>query len=140
VLHKNSNGLDNLVADISPLRVTTKFAQIAEICSSKYTGGIVIYQGRLSREIGGEDNQNPVHEVELLDNLHEDAILSSFEIRPIYQLPPYLIAWELCRPEAKALAKILAEDFQTKEEGKVSKKPVGLKPGKGRQHGGYGIG
>ena len=139
VLHKNRNGMDNLVADISPLRISTKFAQIAEICRSKYTGGIIIFQGRLSSEISGEDNQNRVHEDEL-DDVVEDAILSSFEIRPIYQLPPYLIAWELSRPEAKALAKILAEDFQTKEEGKVSKKPVGLKPGKGRRHGGYGIG
>jgi hypothetical protein len=139
VLHKSSNGMDHLVADISPLRVATKFAQIAEICSSKYTGGEIIYQGSLSMEVNGKDNQNYACEDEPGDVV-EDAILCSFEIRPIYQLPPYFIAWELNRPDAKALAKILAEDFQTREQGKISRKPVFVKPGKGRRHGGYGIG
>jgi hypothetical protein len=71
---------------------------------------------------------------------HDDTLAEGFETRPIYQLPPYFIAWELGRSDAKILAKSLAETFQTKEEGKVSKKPIGVKPGKGRRHGGYGIG
>ena len=85
------------------------------------------------------------------DDKNEEAIvLGPWETRPIYQLPPYCISWDtLQRTEAKALGKSLAAMFSTIEEkknktkgnkGHMSKKPIGVKAGKSRRHGGYGIG
>jgi hypothetical protein len=140
ILHKGSTGVDELVVDLSPLRVVTKFADIAATCQHNYGGGEVIYQGSVSLEVtGGNDDEHLPHDDAQRGEV-EDTIWSSFQTRPIYQLPPYVIAWELCRSDAKARAQSLAEDFQTKEEGRTSKKPIGVKPGKGRRHGGYGIG
>ena len=75
----------------------------------------------------------------------EDDIFTSdcWYTRPIYQLPPYRIIWELQRNDAKAVGKKMAGLFDTKENNKTgssSKKPIGVKPGKSRRHGGYGIG
>jgi len=138
VLHKGNTGMDELVTDISPLRVVTKFVEIAEACRNKYEGGEIFDQGSVSVETMGEDEQRDIRDEDFEDGGDENR--KSFETRPIYQLPSFLITWELSRSEAKTLAKSLAEDFQTKEEGKMSKKPIGVKPGKGRRHGGYGIG
>jgi len=77
-------------------------------------------------------------------NNEDDDDLGPWETRPIYQLPPYCISWELQRNEAKMLGKLLAKTFSTIEgKNKVAsskRKPIGVKHGKGRRHGGYGIG
>ena len=80
------------------------------------------------------------------EDYDDDNIFTSdcWYTRPIYQLPPYRIIWELQRNDAKALGKKMAGLFDTKENNKTgsssSKKPIGVKPGKSRRHGGYGIG
>lgn len=139
VLHKGSTGVDELVVDISPLRVPARFAEIAEVCQQKYEGAEIVYQGSISPDLSMTIDAE-TEEYESPEEMSDEAILESFETRPIYQLPPYCIAWELERSQAKSLGQQLAEDFATKEEGKKSKKPIGVKAGKGRRHGGYGIG
>eukprot|EP00978_Attheya_sp_CCMP212_P044759 scaffold321440_cov28-Attheya_sp.AAC.1 len=71
----------------------------------------------------------------------DEELEDPWEIRPIYQLSPFYVSWELPRSEAKAVGKKLADMFDTMEpQVAKSQKPVGVKHGKGRRHGGYGIG
>ena len=59
----------------------------------------------------------------------------------IYQLPPFLLGWNVSRQEGKKIGKYLAETFDTIEKSaSKSKRQRGVKPGKGRRSGGYGIG
>jgi hypothetical protein len=208
VLHKQSNtdGIDVLVVDISPLRTPHLFESIAQHClSSVQSNGKIVFQGSSKNDRGSDDeDRGPLsvsdnkdddesrsataatslmnnHQEEDLswtlsivermgeikqqdyeensngddaddedfddfdpvENCDEDIFSSDlFYTRPIYQLPPYRITWELQRSDAKTLAKTMAELFDTQEDGKAGplKKPIGVKPGKSRRHGGYGIG
>jgi hypothetical protein len=130
VLHKGNTGIDELVVDLSPLRYPEMFEEVANHCLLHYVGGEVIDQGASTQEDDNED------EAEIREEEN-----SPWETRPIYQLPPSCVSWELPRSECKELGKIMAELFET-SEGKIatSKKPIGVKPGKSRRHGGYGIG
>ena len=74
---------------------------------------------------------------------------SLWESNPIYHLPPCCIAWKLPRAAAKKLGKRMAKLFDTAEGGGSNKRSsiktnknmfVGVKAGKNRRHGGYGIG
>lgn len=129
VLHKGNTGVDELVIDLSPLRLPLTFdtlvqdiVQFADIPPSH----------RESEErIEEEPNEDEVIEDD------EDA----WNDRPIYQLPSHCISWEIERSDGKTLAKSLAKQFQTIEEkAPKSKKPNHVKAGKNRRHGGYGIG
>lgn len=128
VLHKEKTGTDELVIDLSPLRLPEKFAEVAQAC---------IEETKLpatTQQMWEEDVSNNDQEIE------KDTD-DPWESRPIYQLPPYCISWELPRPEAKALGKKLASLFNTVEEkASKSRKPKHVKPGKNRRSGGYGIG
>jgi hypothetical protein len=130
VLHKRSTGVDELLVDISPLRNPLLFHQVAQACLEQQHGGEVVGQGSgLGESIVDQDSMVSQDQPSLWDR------------RPIYQLPPYCISWELQRSDAKALAKCMAKLFDTVEENAApSRKPIGVKPGKGRRHGGYGIG
>lgn len=147
VLHKGSTGMDELVCDLSPLRNPVIFDQVASKCLELQDGGEVVFQGSGSEEFGDEQEEETEDLFITLD-IVDQAIKENkkslndgpWETRPIYQLPPYCISWELQRSEAKALGKTLAKTFSTIEGIKVSRKPIGVKPGKGRRHGGYGIG
>jgi hypothetical protein len=133
VLHKGIHaGMDELIVDLSPLRNPETFDQVANACLGQKEGGEVVFQG------SGMEGSEEEEDEETVDAANE--LLTPWETRPIYQLPPYCIAWELERSDAKALGKKMAEMFDT-AEGKIapSKKPVGVNPGKGRRHGGYGI-
>jgi hypothetical protein len=139
VLHKMTNGSDELVVDLSPLRNPDAFDQIAKQCLQQYAGGQIVFP-----EVG--TNQMDLDAMDDADSDNDDSAANKdeqymWENRPIYQIPPYRIVFELPRPDAKVLCKLLAETFDT-AEGKIapSKKPTGIKPGKSRQHGGYGIG
>lgn len=144
VLHKGNTGIDGLVVDLSPLRVPEEFEGVAESCV-----GLVRTPISMGNDFGGgslEDAENEeIPELGSDDHagrdVGADALDDPWESRPIYQLPPYCVSWELPRSDAKSLAKDLAAFFQTAEP-KVSKsrKPKGVKHGKGRRHGGYGIG
>jgi hypothetical protein len=133
VLHKGNTGIDELVVDISTLRYPETFEQVAEVCLHAQMGGEVIFQAS-GTTLEEEDDE---FQLEITEKEK-----SSWETRPIYQLPPYYITWELLpRAEAKNLGKKLAEMFETAKENKApSEKPFGVKPGKSRRHGGYGIG
>lgn len=117
ILHKGNPGEDALVLDLSPLRTPVEFSRIAQDCASLFPDPDVCFQE-------GMDDDDEV-----------------WWTRPIYQLPPFCVAWELGRSEAKTRAKELAIQFGTAEGKRAkSKKPTGVKPGKSRRHGGYGIG
>lgn len=135
VLHKSTSGIDELVVDISPLRTPEKFSHIAEVCQQMFEGAEVVYQGSYTAD--GNDDEGYDED----SSLASGDMLTSWETRPIYQLPPHCIVWELERSEAKSLCKEMADLFLTKEGKKApSKKPIGVKPGKSRRAGGYGIG
>lgn len=132
VVHKGNDGIDELVVDLSPLRNPGSFQAVAKACLEKIENGEVVVQ---ENECDAQDETDDV------DSTEESAESSPWETRPIYQLPPFCIAWQLPRAEAKATGKQMAAIFDT-AEGKVAKsrKPVGVKHGKSRRHGGYGIG
>lgn len=151
VLHKGSAGIDELVCDLSPLRNPEIFDDVARKCLELLEGGEVVFQGKGSDEPSVDEEEEETEDLFMTLTIVDDAIKDSkmnsddndvgpWETRPIYQLPPYCISWELQRSEAKALGKSLAKIFDTIEGKKVSRKPIGVKPGKGRRHGGYGIG
>lgn len=131
VLHKGNTGIDDLVVDLSPLRMPKDFAAIAEECIKHVNlemPAIITQRDEAGGEEGGDDDNNDEN---------------PWKNRPLYQLPPLCISWELPRPQAKALGKELASIFKTVEKNGAkakSKKSIGIKPGKGRRHGGYGIG
>ncbi|KAL7515310.1 hypothetical protein ACHAXN_012775 [Cyclotella atomus] len=80
-------------------------------------------------------------EDETLDELRDNFDRTMYETRPIYQLPSYSICFKATRQEGKEIGKLLAFVFDTVEEKATkSEKPKGVKPGKSRRHGGYGIG
>jgi hypothetical protein len=135
ILHKDKSGVDELVVDISPLRNVESFPDVADECLKQAVDGNVLFQGS-----GLEEKQEDGEDMVLALKEEKESAWSS---RPIYQLPPYCLVWKLPRSEAKALGKRMANAFDT-IEGNVSpsktRKPIGVKPGKGRRHGGYGIG
>jgi len=133
-LHKGNTGVDELVVDISPLRVPDTF----EVLEKE----IIIFAGIPTSYKSSEDNTH-----DLLDETDIQSVASSgqeddpFNTRPIYQLPPYCISWEIQRSDGKVLGKKLAQQFGTIEKNvSKSKKPRNVKPGKMRRSGGYGIG
>ena len=146
VLHKDSTGEDELVVDLSPLRLPQTFDEVATACLA-YSEIPGIIEAGVSPPTNDEDEDAEDNErgEEREDEVEgRSQALSEedpFESRPIYQLPPYNIAWTLNRSEAKSLGKKMAKVFDTAEaKASKSKKPQHVKPGKGRRHGGYGIG
>ena len=126
ILHKDKTGVDEIVIDLSPLRCHAAFHDVAVKCVEHQPDGEIVL---------GNSNENN------LLTIWEDVESKSWSERPIYQLPPYCVAWRLPRGEAKAVGKKMARLFDTVEKTAVrSKKPIGVKHGKGRRHGGYGIG
>ena len=139
VLHKGNQGIDVVVVDLSPLRVPESFQEMASKCVEDVASSIEVtstMQGSWKNQFSKVNNDD-LEDVEILKPLEDP-----WELRPIYQLPPFTISWELGRSEAKVLCKLLAQLFQTADNTPraASLKPTGVKPGKSRQHGGYGIG
>ena len=142
VLHKGSTGEDELVVDLSPLRLPQTFDEVATACLaySEIPGLIEAGFTPPNDDEDGDAEENE-REEEGEDEFQALAEEDPFGSRPIYQLPPYNIAWTLNRSEAKSLGKKMAKAFDTAEaKAPKSKKPQHVKPGKGRRHGGYGIG
>eukprot|EP00979_Chaetoceros_neogracilis_P000449 scaffold107_cov269-Chaetoceros_neogracile.AAC.41 len=133
-LHKGNTGLDELVVDISPLRLPDTF-QLLEDDMVEFVGLKTSYKASEENEDTDES------EVDIVDAIEAKDGESPWNSRPIYQLPTYCISWEIQRSEGKQLGKKLAKEFDTIEKkGTQSKKPKHLKPGKNRKNGGYGIG
>lgn len=150
VLHKCSTGIDEVVCDLSPLRNPVIYDDVARKCLELQTGGEIVFQGK-GHEGSNYDKEEETEDLSMTlsivdKSMHETVAMLTetetgpWETRPIYQLPPYCISWELQRSEAKALGRSLAKVFSTIEGKKKSRKPIGIKAGKGRRHGGYGIG
>ena len=133
--------LDTLVIDLSPLRMPNTFPDIAAACVEEFPGGTI--QQPILLE-GDEDNSTMKEEEEDNDQDDDESIDEGddpWTSRPIYQLNPYRITWNLPRADAKKMAKELAVVFKTAEPNKgPSKKSRGLGAGKNRRSGGYGIG
>ena len=147
---KKDNGakdslLDRLVVDLSPLRAPETYSEIAAVCLEQQEGGEIISgKSNTSRtsEMDENENENASENGSLKPISEATTSSKPWETRPIYHIDPYYIVWELPRADAKALGKKLAKLFDTAEGSRraPSKKPIGIKPGKSRQHGGYGIG
>jgi len=141
ILHKGNTGVDEIVCDLSPLRNPKIFHEVARKCLELQQGGEVVFQGSGSDIIGKNDGTEDLSMtlsivdsgiIENNENFDDEA--GPWETRPIYQLPPFYISWELQRNEAKALGRLFAKIFHTQEEkATLSKKPIGVKSGKGRK-------
>ena len=132
-LHKGNTGMDELVVDVSPLRLPETFKDIEQ--------NLVDFVGLETsyRESENEQEDLDESEVDIVDSGDSDE--DFYDSRPIYQLPPNCISWEVERSEGKKLGKTLAKQFNTIEaNASKSKKPRNVKAGKNRRSGGYGIG
>lgn len=146
VLHKlspnSSGGVDNgdrLVVDLSPLRFPDEFEGV-ELELKKIVLAEFDVESQIL-EFEEEGNVDETDEIEILDANAKDDGDDDWETRPIYQLSPHSFSWEVSRQEGKQVGKFLGNLFDNVEnKATKSKKPKGVKPGKGRRHGGYGIG
>ena len=136
VLHKGNTGIDVLAIDLSPLRYPEMFDDIAKACLGNHDGGKALFELEVTESLGddiGKRNEE--------DTQDSKSDVNPWEGRPIHQLPCYSIEWELPRSDAKKLGKKMSRLFDTAEGKTVkSKKPYGVKAGKSRRHGGFGIG
>lgn len=155
-LHKDKDGRDEVVLDLSPMRIPEQFPSMAEQIAAAEAGATIeSFEGMVILPEDAEDQDAAVDPGPSSDEegmrLSEEAtqeILAGFETDPIYRLPMFVLSWEVPRAEAKALAKRLAERFKTMEPTTKGKNPSKtlkrgmpqIKPGKSRRHGGYGIG
>ncbi|KAL7542969.1 hypothetical protein ACHAXR_012266 [Thalassiosira sp. AJA248-18] len=146
VLHKlspnASGGVDNvdrLVVDLSPLRLPEEFEQLDRDLTQRILANFDVESHRIDSEDDGEDEIDDT--TIILESSTSDDADDDWETRPIYQLSPYSLTWEVSRQQGKQIGKFLGLLFDNVEKKATSsKKPKGVKPGKGRRHGGYGIG
>lgn len=162
-IHKGSAGDDEVVVDLSPLRAPAQFEAAAAFCLSLETAGgtLEAYEG-IGTGIDAADELSSTDAVALSvagppaepinqerSDVVEEFMLAreaEYSSEPLHRLPKYTVAWLRPRPEAKGLAKMLAEQLGTAQPTKGNKgrsKSMGgprVKPGKSRRHGGYGIG
>eukprot|EP00571_Detonula_confervacea_P006874 CAMPEP_0172318862 /NCGR_PEP_ID=MMETSP1058-20130122/36059_1 /TAXON_ID=83371 /ORGANISM="Detonula confervacea, Strain CCMP 353" /LENGTH=212 /DNA_ID=CAMNT_0013033783 /DNA_START=272 /DNA_END=910 /DNA_ORIENTATION=+ len=146
VLHKlspnSSGGVDNgdmLVVDLSPLRLPDEFERVEQELKERVLAEYNVQSQIL--ELQEEISVDETDEIEILDGNANDDGDDDWETRPIYQLSPHSFSWELSRQQGKQVGKFLGNLFDNVEMSATnSKKPKGVKPGKGRRHGGYGIG
>ena len=159
-LYKNKDGMDEVVLDLSPLRVPDSFLQLAVQCSEAAPGGVVeaLEAGGLLAGLDGDDELaehageeqqggaslsegSAVRETTLTSELKE-----AYVTQPIHRLPMYTVSWTMERSSAKGLCARLASGFQCMEVGakaagaSLKRGMPQVKAGKSRQHGGYGIG
>ena len=140
VLHKlspTSSGEheDKLVVDLSPLRFPDEFDAVG-----KKVKAMIQAEYNLESCVDDVEEAGDAEVDEGLD-IVEASDEDQYETRPIYQLPPFQLEWNVSRQEGKIIGKYLAGIFETIEKSaSKSKKQRGVKPGKGRRSGGYGIG
>ena len=138
VLHKDKTGVDEVVVDLSPLRAYFTFRDVALKCLEHQPNGEIAIGEKDESDAPIQSNDDGAQKIESRDS---ELGTTAWSERPIYQLPPYCVTWRVPREEAKAICKKMAGLFNTVEKKTGgSKKPVGIRPGKGRRHGGYGIG
>jgi len=160
VLHKGVAGgdmvEDEVVVDLSPMRLPGVFGRVEEVVRRSVVEDLSIVAGVSVVMEEEEDVENGVMSIDEKgdgDTNNDDDVDDTVEDtkgeddawndRPIHQLPPYSIFWTVPdRSEAKTLCKHMATIFDTKDGQATTKsrKPRGVKPGKNRRSGGYGIG
>ncbi len=123
---------DRLVVDLSPLRLPGEFAMVERELKERVLAKFDVHAS------GDKDYLD--EDAIILDNGNADDDDDGWETRPIYQLQPHSLSWSVSRQAGKEIGKFLGTTFDTVEKGSTSAKPKGVKPGKGRRHGGYGIG
>ncbi len=135
--------LDRLVVDLSPLRMPGDFRIVEEelrdrICA-EFGVDVRIIDGEVGESSIADDTS--VLDGDAVDDDENDDDDDDWGKRPIYQLSPHYISWGVSRQEGKRVGKYIGKLFDIVEEkGHDTKtKPKGVKPGKGRRHGGYGI-
>ena len=150
--------IDELVLDLSPLRTPATFEEAAAFCLSRpeALGGCL---EALQQDATDDGDVDAVEHTPVVESLADEggtpadstasargiveARTDDYSSLPIHRLPMYICSWEKPRPEAKALAKALAQLLGTAMVKKGRSKALGgpkVKPGKSRRHGGYGIG
>ena len=164
-LHWNAKFLT--LTDLLPSGATDKFLALATQCASAAPGGVVealengLDPSDLSQESAADEEA-----CSTLDVVEEAAVGSSggseqgdavaglmlgqlkeeYLTQPIHRLPMYTVSWTMERAAAKTLAGRLGTAFSCMEIGakaRNSSRDRGMpmvKPGKSRQHGGFGIG
>lgn len=138
VLHKlspsSSEGTDHtdrLIVDFSPLRLPEEFSRVERELQKR-----VLAEFNVDSIVSEEDNDN-----EDDSNTTTEDGENDWETRPIYQLAPHSLSWSVSRQQGKEIGKYLGLLFDNVEKKATkSAKPKGVKPGKSRRHGGYGIG
>jgi hypothetical protein len=153
VLHKlppdADQHFDRIDVDLSPLRLPNDFSRIEIELRERILleFGVNVTQANEVESSGELDINDTIDDDEVDDDVYNDNENDMDEDddwgrRPLYQLSPYLLSWRLSRQQGKQIGKYLGSLFDNVEEkGTDSKtKPKGVKPGKGRRHGGYGIG
>ncbi len=154
VLHKlgtNVGGvddvhLDRLVVDLSPLRLPGDFRIVEDELRDRIYAEFRVDVRINDVEMGeSSTSDNPTvldgDAIDYDENDDDNDDDDDWGKRPIYQLSPHYISWGVSRQEGKKVGKYIGELFDNLEEkGHDTKtKPKGVKPGKGRRHGGYGI-
>ena len=154
VLHKVSpdsvggdDAGDRLVVDLSPLRLPEEFASVERELTERMWRELHVERRRNVEQTPEVRKKDEEGRGIFEDSRWEESILDpgttedAWERRPIFQLPPYSLSWKVSRQQGKHLGRLLAEWFDTAERNAAaSMKPKGVKPGKGRRSGGYGIG
>eukprot|EP00957_Ditylum_brightwellii_P082150 6247031-Ditylum_brightwellii.AAC.1 len=132
--------MEDLVSvDLSTLRVPEDFERIVAKCVERVE--VVPTAMDFDNDVSVTTTEDEEEEED--EKVQQEEQNASWNERPIYQLSPYEISWTLPRNEAKQLGKQLATLFDTVDTMKPkskSRKPGGVKAGKGRRSGGYGIG
>ena len=153
VMHKlspNSSGedhADKLVVDLSPLRLPDEFEVVGNELKKRILAEFDVESSQMvnsdEKSIDIDDIDDATTNRIILEdnNGNSNTDKDDYETRPIYQIPSHYISWEVSRKEGKNIGKYLGQLFGNVEKN-VSKttKPKGVKPGKSRRHGGYGIG
>lgn len=159
-VHKDKEGDDEVVVDLSPLRTPAAFEAAAAYACASVTDGA---DGSVEAEQWGAGSDVAELDAAAAEDLAEAAegagtgearfdlsaetLAAAYLSDPIYRLPMYALVWRRPRSVAKALAKALAASLCTVDQ--TLQLPKGrtrdrgapeIKPGKSRQHGGYGIG
>lgn len=159
VLHKSTSPEsqpDSIIVDLSPLRIPTEFQDLSIRCENH-----ILQANGLAATSYSEDDEN-----DEMSNLDDDSdqsftdvstslsslaeelseqdeieLQSLWDTKPIYQLSPHYILWEVAeRNLAKDVCKNIACLFDAPlPQHKKANKPKHVKHGKSRRHGGYGI-
>ena len=109
VLHKMSphssssvnDSVDRLVVDLSPLRLPLDFVRIERELDERVMAEFNISSQQL------DANGFDVQEINTESTADDETHYNCWETRPIYQLPPHSLTWEVSRQQGKLMGKIL---------------------------------